>query len=122
MVIAGSGALYSDAGASLTRLVESPSPSGFEQPAQKLVRERMADVVDELRTDVHGNVIGVKNPGAPISVMLAGHCDEIGLMCRTIFRVATLLRHVAMLFVQCSGGLPSSLASLFKTCARAVMA
>ena len=64
----------------LTRLVESPSPSGFEQPAQRIVRERMADVVDELRTDVHGNVIGVKNPGAPLRVMLAGHCDEIGLM------------------------------------------
>jgi len=64
----------------LRRLVESPSPSGFEQPAQKLVRARMKDVVDEIRTDVHGNVIGVKNPGAPLRVMLAGHCDEIGLM------------------------------------------
>jgi len=64
----------------LRRLVESPSPSGFEQPAQKLVRARMKDAVDEVRTDVHGNVIGVKNAGAPIRVMLAGHCDEIGLM------------------------------------------
>jgi len=69
-----------DALAFLRKLVESPSPSGFEQPAQKLVRERLRDVVDELRTDVHGNVIAVLNPKAPFRVMLAGHCDEIGLM------------------------------------------
>ena len=64
----------------LKRLLETPSPSGFEQQAQKLVRARLKDAVDELRTDVHGNVIAVRNPGAPIRVMLAGHCDEIGLM------------------------------------------
>jgi len=64
----------------LKKLVESPSPSGFEQPGQKLVRARLKKYVDEIRTDVHGNVIGVKNPGAPLRVMLAGHCDEIGLM------------------------------------------
>ena len=64
----------------LRRLVESPSPSGFEQPAQNLVRARMKDAADDIRTDVHGNVIGVRNPDAPLRVMLAGHCDEIGLM------------------------------------------
>ena len=64
----------------LRQLVESPSPSGFEQPAQKLVRARLKDAVDELRTDVHGNVIGVLNPGKSMRIMLAGHCDEIGLM------------------------------------------
>jgi len=64
----------------LQKLVESPSPSGFEQPAQKLVRARMKDVADSVRTDVHGNVVGVVNPDAPLRVMLAGHCDEIGLM------------------------------------------
>jgi putative aminopeptidase FrvX len=64
----------------LKKLIETPSPSGFEQPAQKLIRERLKDSVDEIRTDVHGNVIAVKNPDAPLRVMLAGHCDEIGLM------------------------------------------
>ncbi len=64
----------------LTKLLESPSPSGFEQPAQKLLRARLKDVVDEISTDVHGNVIGVQKPDAPLRVMLAGHCDEIGLM------------------------------------------
>jgi len=64
----------------LKKLLESPSPSGFEQPAQKLVRARLKDAADEIRTDVHGNVIAARNADAPLRVMLAGHCDEIGLM------------------------------------------
>ncbi len=64
----------------LKRLVETPSPSGFEQPAQKLVRQQMADIAAEVSTDVHGNVIGVLNPDAELRVMLAGHVDEIGMM------------------------------------------
>ena len=40
----------------------------------------VADFADEVTTDVHGNVIAVKNPGAPLRVMLAGHCDQIGLI------------------------------------------
>ena len=64
----------------LKKLLESSSPSGFEQPAQKLVRARLKDAADEIHTDVHGNVIAVRNPDAPLRVMLAGHCDEIGLM------------------------------------------
>jgi len=68
----------------LKSLVETASPSGFEQAVQKRVREYVAAFADEVRTDVHGNVIAVKNPGAPLRVMLAGHCDEIGLMVTNI--------------------------------------
>ena len=68
----------------LKRLVEAPSPSGFEQPAQKIIREEMEAFADEVRTDVHGNVIGVKNPQGKPRLMLAGHCDEIGLMVKYI--------------------------------------
>jgi putative aminopeptidase FrvX len=64
----------------LRKLIESPSPSGFEAPVQKLIRERLESVADEVRTDVHGNVISVINPGAERRVMLAGHCDEVGFM------------------------------------------
>ena len=64
----------------LKKLLESPSPSGFEQPAQKLVRSQLKNVADKVSTDVHGNVIAVMNPSAPLRVMIAGHCDEIGLM------------------------------------------
>ena len=64
----------------LEKLVKTPSPSGFEQPIQKLWRERVQRYVDETRTDVHGNVIASLNPKGKPRVMIAGHCDEIGLM------------------------------------------
>jgi len=70
----------------LKELVETPSPSGFEQPAQRVIRRVLAPVADEVRTDVMGNVIArIKGEGeAPTRVMLAGHCDEIGFMVRYI--------------------------------------
>jgi len=68
----------------LRDLVSAPSPSGFEQPAQRVVREYASAFADEVRTDVHGNVIAVKNPGVEPRVMLAGHVDQIGLMVRFV--------------------------------------
>ncbi len=64
--------------------MRTPSPSGFEEGVQQLVREYMQPFADEITTDVHGNVIVVKNPSAPIRVMLAGHCDQIGLIANYI--------------------------------------
>lgn len=66
-------------------LIEAPSPSGFEQPAQRVIRRALEGVADELRTDVLGNVIATVNgpAGAP-RLMLAGHCDEIGFMVKYI--------------------------------------
>ena len=69
----------------LKELVETPSPSGFEQPAQRICRREMGTVTDELRTDVMGNVIArLPGPAGAPRVMLAGHCDEIGFMVRYI--------------------------------------
>jgi len=68
----------------LKRIQETPSPSGFEQPVQRLVRERMKPFADTLDTDVHGNVIVGLNPKGSPRVMLAGHCDQIGMMVRYI--------------------------------------
>lgn len=68
----------------LYKLLETPSPSGFEQEIQKVVKKRAAKFADELSIDVHGNLIACYNPGAPIRVMLAGHCDQIGLMVKHI--------------------------------------
>ena len=64
----------------LEQLCTTASPSGFEQSAQRLMREHLAPFADEVRTDVHGNVIAALNASAPLRVMLAGHVDEIGLM------------------------------------------
>ncbi len=68
----------------LKDLIAAPSPSGFEVPAQRVVRARMAEYADEIRTDVHGNVMCVKNPDHPLRVMLAGHCDQIGFIVRYV--------------------------------------
>jgi endoglucanase len=64
----------------LKRILETPSPSGYERPVQDLVRQYAGDFADQVRTDLHGNVIAVKNPAADLRVMLAGHCDQIGLL------------------------------------------
>ena len=66
----------------LKELLETPSPTGFEEPAAALVRERLADVADEITTDTMGSVralLAGAEEGAP-ALMLAAHMDEIGLM------------------------------------------
>ncbi len=62
------------------QILETPSPSGYESPLQDAVRSYVSPFADDVKTDVHGNVMAVKNPGAPLRVMLAGHCDQIGLI------------------------------------------
>ena len=62
------------------RLIETPSPSGYEEKIQRVVREYVKDFVDDIRVDSHGNVIAARNPDAPFSVMFAGHCDQLGVM------------------------------------------
>ena len=65
-------------------LTDSPSPSGYEQPAQRVWRDYVAPHVDRVETDVMGSSWGVvEGPERP-RVMLAGHVDEIGLMVRYI--------------------------------------
>jgi putative aminopeptidase FrvX len=62
------------------RLLETPSPSGFEERIQQVVRDFAKPFADEVRTDLHGNVIAVKNPEGSPRIMLDGHCDQIGLI------------------------------------------
>jgi endoglucanase len=70
----------------LKDLTESPSPSGFEQPAARVFREFVSRYADSVTTNVMGSVHAVLDavpdkgcaPGP--SVMLAGHIDEVGMM------------------------------------------
>lgn len=64
----------------LEEIMSLPSPSGFEQPVQRVVRKQVAKYAHEVKTDVHGNVVATLNPQGSPRVMLAGHCDQIGLM------------------------------------------
>lgn len=69
----------------LKSLIEAPSPSGFEQPAQRVFREYVAPFA-QVTGDVMGNSIA-RIPGADEGspkVMLVGHSDEIGLLVKFI--------------------------------------
>jgi putative aminopeptidase FrvX len=68
----------------LDQLLRTPSPSGYERPVQDIVRRWAAEFADEVRTDRHGNVIAIRNPEGQPRIMLAGHCDQIGLMVQHI--------------------------------------
>ena len=72
----------------LRQLLETPSPSGYERPVQEIVRSWAAGLADEVHTDRHGNVIAAlfpqDKPVSPVKIMLAGHCDQIGLMVQHI--------------------------------------
>ncbi|MEO0230182.1 MAG: M42 family metallopeptidase [candidate division WOR-3 bacterium] len=64
----------------LESLVNSMSPSGFEEEAVKVWVDRAKKFADRVYTDYHGNAIAVINEGKEPRVMLAGHIDEIGYM------------------------------------------
>ncbi len=68
----------------LKKILETPSPSGYERPVQDLVRRYVQPFADKVTTDLHGNVIAVKNPDAKLRVMFAGHCDQIGMLVQHI--------------------------------------
>jgi putative aminopeptidase FrvX len=66
-------------------LSEAPGVAGFEGPVQELIRSYWKPYVHEFRTDALGNLIGLRRGQRPAdaparSIMLATHCDEIGLM------------------------------------------
>jgi putative aminopeptidase FrvX len=65
-------------------ILATPSPSGYEGPLQEVVRRYAAAFADEVATDLHGNVLAVRNPKASRRLMLAGHCDQIGLIVQYI--------------------------------------
>ncbi len=68
----------------LKNLMSTPTPSGAEQRGQQVVAAYMREQGATVETDVHGSVHGVINGGAACRVMLAGHCDELGLMIQHI--------------------------------------
>jgi endoglucanase len=73
--------MLSDASLSfLTRLLDTPGPSGFEAAAAHVWREEASGFAADVTADVHGNSSAVVNPNGAPTIMLAGHIDEIGLI------------------------------------------
>lgn len=69
----------------LKELLAAPSPSGYEQPAQRVFRsyiEPFTTVTTDVMGNVYGRIAGTSED-CP-RVMLVGHSDEIGLQVRYI--------------------------------------
>lgn len=66
----------------LSALCPLPGPSGFERPVALKAAELLRPLVDEVKIDRMGNVIGVRRCGVPgaKSILLDAHLDEIGLI------------------------------------------
>lgn len=81
----------------LRKLLETPGVSGYEQPVQKVVAEYASGFADNIESDLHGNLILKKNEQAPIRVMYAGHCDQIGM-------IVSQIDETGLLYFQTIGG------------------
>lgn len=68
----------------LQRLLATPTPSGWEAEGLHLLATALKPHAASVTLDPHGNLHAVLNPGAPMRVMLEGHCDEIGFMVQYI--------------------------------------
>lgn len=65
----------------LLKLLDTPAPSGFEEPAAEVVTAWAREWADDVHTDPVGNVIVTVNKGAAgPRTMLTGHIDEIGFI------------------------------------------
>ncbi len=64
----------------LERLIETPSPSGYEDSAAALWEKEALAFTPHVRRDAHGNTDAIVNPGGTPRIMLSGHYDEIGFL------------------------------------------
>jgi endoglucanase len=60
--------------------IRTPSPSGYEERIQALVRQYITPSADRVRIDVHGNLIAEAGDADGPRLMFAGHCDQIGML------------------------------------------
>jgi putative aminopeptidase FrvX len=67
-----------DIGELLQRFSDAHGMSGYEDDVAALLRVEMEPLVDEVRIDRMGNVIGTRAGEGP-TVMVAAHMDEIGM-------------------------------------------
>ena len=66
----------------IQKLVEIPSPSGYESQIRSVIRAEIEKDVDDLKVDALGNLIAHKGRGGKggLKVMLSAHIDEIGII------------------------------------------
>ncbi len=78
----------------LKELVKTPGVPGRETRIREIIKAHVEPLLDELRTDAMGNLIGIRRPRPtsknrrstkpPVKIMLAAHMDQIGFIVRHI--------------------------------------
>src|SRR5258707_8850235 len=69
----------------LFRLLNTPSPAGFESEGQKVWMNYVGPFADSLENDAYGNVWAtLAGGGSSARIMLEAHADEIGFMIQNI--------------------------------------
>ncbi len=61
-------------------LVETNSPSGYENSIRQVIRHNIEPYVDEIKVDALGNLLCVRHKEGALKIMISAHMDEIGLM------------------------------------------
>ena len=88
----------------LRTIVETPSPTGFEEGVASVVRSTLESIADHVEVDSMGSVhagMGTDREGAT-KLMLAAHMDEIGLM-------VTYVSPEGFLYVSSLGGVDAAI-------------
>ena len=68
----------------LFKLLQTPSPTGFEMPGQRVWADYLRPIASDLACDAYGSTWATLEGKSKRSVMLAAHADEIGFMIKTI--------------------------------------
>lgn len=70
----------------LRRLLDTPSPSGYETAGQRVWVDYVAAYADDVRTDAYGNAVAVYDGGGEdaTEVAFTGHADELGFVVAAI--------------------------------------
>ena len=68
----------------LRRLIETPGVPGREEQQRRIAHDELGPLIDEVRTDSLGSVIGTKRGHDDVRVMIAAHTDEIGFLVKYI--------------------------------------
>jgi endoglucanase len=80
----------------LKRLLDTPGPSGFEGAPARIWRQEAAPFAS-VTADVIGNSLAEVNPAGSVTIMLAGHIDEIGV-------IATYIDDGGLVYIAPIGG------------------
>ena len=68
----------------LEKITLVPGVSGYEKQATRVMKEYLADCVDEFQYDNLGSLVAIKKGTGPLKVLMAGHIDEIGFVVKGI--------------------------------------